>query len=329
MTGKRTWTPIVLAILACSGYVPALEAAAPPPRTRFPLLGNDDAWRRLPYQNPPLPAWARTLAGALPRATAGMLELDHVHRARNPLGPLLRGRLRWAVADENRCDYARRYAEADLRRAGMGEEEVKKLAADSDPLLVFARKLTRAASTVTDEEVAALLKRHGPEKVVAIVHTVAYANFQDRVLLALRVQVEPSGPLPPLEVRLDRASTKRAARPLRWPWEGLPAVRGDVPVAPPGWAGDGAAELRQSLDRQKGRKPRIGLPDATKLSKLPPEVKARMGRIVWSNVSMGYQPMLTQAWFECMSAFTQEAQLDRVLANSMFWVITRSTECFY
>jgi hypothetical protein len=44
---------------------------------------------------------------------------------------------------------------------------------------------------------------------------------------------------------------------------------------------------------------------------------------------MGYQPALTSAWYRTMGAFDAEAQLDLVFANSIFWVITRSTRCFY
>jgi hypothetical protein len=44
---------------------------------------------------------------------------------------------------------------------------------------------------------------------------------------------------------------------------------------------------------------------------------------------MGYQPVLTKAWFDCMGTFQQEASLDRVFSNTYFWVITRSNDCFY
>ena len=44
---------------------------------------------------------------------------------------------------------------------------------------------------------------------------------------------------------------------------------------------------------------------------------------------MGYAPELTRAWFECMQAFQRESSLDRVFSNSLFWVVTRSNECFY
>ena len=122
-----------------------------------------------------------------------MLGLDHLHRANNPLGPVEAGKLRWAAADAIGCDYAKRYAEADLRRAGLTDKDLRRL---DDPnelsgagraTLTFARKMSRAAHTVTDAEMADLLDRFGPERVVAMVHTLAFANFQVRIFLALRV----------------------------------------------------------------------------------------------------------------------------------------------
>src|SRR5262249_38062254 len=149
-------------------------------------LSNDEAWERLPRANPPLPAWARALAASLPRTTVAMLELDRLHRANNPLGPTLAGKIRWMAAHAISCAYGERCAEADLRRASVSEKDLKRLAGDLRDLpaaeraaLAFARKLSRAGHTVTDAEVAELLEHFGAEKVVAMVHTVAYANFQN------------------------------------------------------------------------------------------------------------------------------------------------------
>src|SRR4051812_30176715 len=62
-----------------------VEAEGKKTEGRFPALPNDEAWKRLPAAEKgggkPLPAWARTLADALPRTTAAMLELDYLHRA--------------------------------------------------------------------------------------------------------------------------------------------------------------------------------------------------------------------------------------------------------
>jgi hypothetical protein len=92
---------------------PAPTPATPqaiPEKPRVSLLSNEEAWRKLPPltegESQPLPAWALALAATMPRTTAAMLELDALHREQNPLGPALRGKMRWIVAHANHCDYA-------------------------------------------------------------------------------------------------------------------------------------------------------------------------------------------------------------------------------
>jgi alkylhydroperoxidase family enzyme len=334
----RTKVLIGLIFLAATWSVVApAPGAAPPVRAPFPLLGNDEAWQRLPRVEPKLPAWARALAGPLPGTIVKMLALDHLHRAKNPLGAVQAGKLRWVAADAIGCDYARRYAEADLRHAGLTGRDLKRLAGDPDALppaeraaLNFARKLTLAGHTVTDAEFSELLEHFGPEKVTAMVHTLAHANFQNRIFLALKVEVEPDGPLPPLDVAFDPArSTKRPA-PARPPWGQWRKSKGPAEKElPDGWQERSLANLRKALDQQKGRQGRIPLPGLERLAMVPAESKAQASRVVWTKVSMGYQPQLTRAWFDCMQQFYKESRLDRVFGNTYFWVITRSNECFY
>src|SRR5207253_5627431 len=130
---------------------------------RVPLWSNAEAWKRLPAAakgaDQPLPAWARALARSLPRTTAAMLELDYLHRAGPALDPLLRGKMRWVAARANGCPWTQAQALADLRRAGLDEAGAAALAGDWKGLpageraaLTFARKLTREAYQVTDEE---------------------------------------------------------------------------------------------------------------------------------------------------------------------------------
>jgi hypothetical protein len=244
------------------------------------------------------------------------------------------------AADANRCAYSKQYAAADLARAGVDAATIEKLAGnwkDVGPseraVLNFARKMTRAAHTVTDEEFAEVLKHFGPEKTVAIVHTLAHANFQDRLFLALGVEVEPGGPYPPLEVSFDPQMKLGATAPARAPFKSEFAAKttDGGAASKPGWDDFGFASVQKLLANQKSRKTRIPLPDWDSVSKkLPPALRERSpSKIVWSNVSLGYQPQLTLAWFNCMRTFRQESDLDRVFANSMFWVITRSNECFY
>src|SRR5688572_13230112 len=114
---------IVMNLLDVESRAGQAPAAADQQQARVPLLSSEEAWKRLPPAEhgagQPLPAWARALAHALPRTTAGMLELDYVYRARNPLDPRLAGKMRWVAAAANRCAYTKAYAAADLRRAGV------------------------------------------------------------------------------------------------------------------------------------------------------------------------------------------------------------------
>lgn len=323
-----------LLLVAALAGGPAVAADPPPDGPRFPRLSHDAAWTRLPRQSPKLPNWARTLAESLPRTTAAMIELDHVHRAKNPLGPVVAGKLHWWAADALGCDYLKEYAEADLRRAGLADDDLEALAGDagdlskSDRLLrAFARKMSLAAATVTDAEVAALVRRFGPERVVGFVHTLAYANFQGRIVLALGVEVEPGGPLPPLDVKFDPAVAVEV--PPRRDWKETTASEGAAPDDRPDWLGGSAGDLQRAMADQKARKSRVPMPPPESLEKLPPEAKDQAGKIVWTRVSMGYQPALTTAWFQAMRTFQQEAKFDRVFSNTYFWVITRTNDCFY
>jgi alkylhydroperoxidase family enzyme len=276
------------------------------------------------------------LATSLPRTTALMLSLDRVHREKNPLDPVLRAKLRWVAADANRCDYSRRQAEADLRRAGLPAAQVGKLGSDPTKwpeeerdLVAFARKMTLAAHTVTDAEMVALLKAHGEAKVVAMVHTLAHANFQDRIFLALGVEVESTGPLAPVLLEVPSVDRTKEIVPARRAWKTILGAKFDQKSKRPDWRERSVEGLEKAMADQKARKPRIGMPSPQHLLLVPPEMRARTKRSAWSHVSMGYQPLLTQSWYETMGSFDAEAKMDPVFANSYFWVITRSNECFY
>src|SRR3954451_10102102 len=72
-------------------------------------LSVEECWKTLPTATvgggQRLAEWALLTARDLPRTTAAMLELDRLHRTRNPIGPVLRGAMRWVAADANRCEY--------------------------------------------------------------------------------------------------------------------------------------------------------------------------------------------------------------------------------
>lgn len=317
-------------------WLPLLLAAPPagtpgPAPPRLPVLANGEAWKRLPGAagDPQvLPAWARMLAGPLPLTTARMLELDALHRSGDRLDARLRCLARWAAADANRCEYVKAIATADFRRARNADGDLGQLAGAPDRLpaldravVAFARKMMTAAHTVTDAEVRRLIDLAGEERVVALVALLAHASFQDRIFLALRPPADPDGGVPPLAGRFARPAPAAASR--KTPPERQPGPRGS---ATPEWLA-----LQDKLDRQRGRTGRIRMPTTA-------EVLARIGEkhpaawqagILWSRVCYGYQPELTDAWFDAAGAFRVEAKLDPVFQNSVFWIVTRSLDCFY
>jgi alkylhydroperoxidase family enzyme len=316
-------------------------APASGPKGRLPVLSNEAAWKHLPAAEEgagqPLPSWARALAAALPRTAAAMLELDYLHREKSPLGARLRGEMRWVAAHANRCAYGEAYALADLRRAGLDEAALRALTGDQAGLpadeaaaLAFARKLTVAADTVTDAEVGRLVKAYGTKQVVAMVLLASYANFQDRLVLSLGLPVEVGGPLPPPHVRFVKEG--KGAKP-EVPVRLLRSERGDAPATRQGeevaWSSADFEQLQKAMAEQKARPPRIPVPTWEEVKKRLAKPPERPVRIRWSLVCLGYQPELAQGWSACTRAFAEEAKQDRVFEESLFWVVTRTLNCFY
>jgi alkylhydroperoxidase family enzyme len=273
------------------------------------VLPNDQAWARLPgvpEKAEPLPAWARMLAGPLPKTTALMLELDATHRTGDRLDPKLRARMRWAAADANRCAYAMAAAEADLRRAGATNPVPTDLPEAERRAVAFARKLTADATAVTDEEVKRLVELHGDANVVAMVALIAHACFQDRMLLALNPPVEPGGPPAPVAAHFPHTRTPAGPPPA-----GAPAKAATGPnlgPADPEWRAKSFADLQAGLDRQRERPARVRIPDWREVdARVGPDSWARRWpRVVWGLVCYAHQPDVTDLWFDTVDAFRQE-----------------------
>ena len=346
-SSRPIWSPIALLMLAMSAVVLPIAAQenrrSPQPLPRFPELSSLEAWIQLPEAvegaGEELPAWARVLAPSLPTTTSKMLELDWLHRERSPLEPKLRGKLRWTVAKANRCDYTRAYAEADLKRAGLVPQEIAALGTDSagadakeSAALDFARKLTLAGDTVTDEEVASLTELYGEQQLVAIVLLVAHGNFQDRLFLSLGIRLAPSEPLAPVKIRFARGPAGQATNvPKREPPKRTPQTAVEEKIADTRWLSLDVPALQEKMQAQQERQPRIRVPTWEEVSRgAPAEIRKRPPvKIRWSLVCRGYQPLLADGWGACMGTFGEEAQQDRVFEESLFWVITREINCFY
>jgi len=293
------------------------------------MLTNEESWRRLPgapKQMQPLPAWARAWAGPLPQTTARMLELDALHRTGNRLDPKLRSLARWTAANANHCEYGKAIAAADLRRAGVSASDLGmiseapgRLSPQERSVAAFAGRMMRQARAVTDAEVEQLHEQLGEEKLVALVVLLAHASFQDRIFLTAKVQLGPDEPLPPAAISFAKPKTVPAQIDL---------------VAAKTIAATNSSdrkETRKPPGDQRGETGRIRVPSRDEvLGRIGDEHPAawQMG-IRWSRVCYGFQPELTDAWFACTQAFRQEAKLDRVFEQCLFWVVTQSRQCFY
>jgi alkylhydroperoxidase family enzyme len=310
-------------------------------------IGRADPWDRLPKaeqgRGQELPQWAEMLLPALPKTTAAMLELDYRHRVTSPLPAKLRAKMRWTAAHANRCAYTEQIALSDLGATGAPVEEIRALA-DSKTwpesernALTFARKMTLEAYKVTDGEVAALRRQYGDANVVAMVQLLAYANFQDRLMHALGIEAPPATSVrgnpnwrQPIAVKFTHPFADAAPPAMRM----MPASEGEalaVNVADPEWKKFDFATLQKLMDGQKARTPRIPVPSFDSVRKyMPPTFpKDKELKIKWSLVCMGYQPELASAWSQCTRSFGEESQQDRVFEESLFWVVTRSLQCFY
>jgi hypothetical protein len=144
--------------------------------------------------------------------------------------------------------------------------------------------------------------------------------------------VEDGGPLPPLAVRFRKpyagggepvARVAPTAKPER-----------AVALKPPGaeWVQAEFDRFQAAMREQKARPGRITVPTWTAVAQVRPPgtpPPPQPTRIKWSLVCIGFQPELAFAWSNCLRTFTQEAKQDRVFEESLFWVVTRSIDCFY
>lgn len=330
----------VFALLAV--FVGASSATAAK-QAWFDQVEQEQAWRLLPPletgEAGPLPNWALALARPLPRTTAAMLELDDVQRTQNTLDPKLRAKIRWVAARANGCRYTEAYAASDLVRAGGDVSELK--AIDQDPSSLpaaeraayrFARRLCQESYAVTDEQVEELLNAYGRKDLAGIVLLLAYSNFQDRLMIGLGIEVEEDGPLPPIRVRFDwnAASSVQAPPRDRSTRSGAQSVPEQVADAE--WAGLGFEQLVGRLEEQKNRASRIPVMEPTEVEKYVwPQLYSPSAatEIVWHNVTWGYQAPLVNHWFFALRKFREESENLGPFRQSVFWVVTRATQCNY
>jgi alkylhydroperoxidase family enzyme len=337
--GAAIGSVVLLSALALS--VPGEAAAAPVEAGRFRLPGQEECWRTLPPAEKgggqPLPSWARALAGPMPRTTARLLQLDFAHRMRSPLDPKLRARLRWVAAHADRCAYAEAYAAFDARRAGLDDRAIEALRRGdtsgetpaAKAALEFARKMTVDSAAITDGEFAGLVREYGEKKTAAMVLLMAYAGFQDRLLLCLDSPLESGGPGPPPEVVFARGAfpaKSPGSVPLFLPAIGLSRIEPD-----PEWAALTYEQLQARLESQRQRPTRLRVPSWDEVQRGLPAGYMRPNQVVWNLVHLGYAPELAVPWEDLVRANAPEtySHISRLLSVNLFWVTARTINSSY
>jgi alkylhydroperoxidase family enzyme len=341
----RTEYTLALMFVGCTLLAPVAAKAAAPgeEKSLFAPLSNEEAWKRLPVavtgKGLPLPSWARIVSGSLPKTAAALLELDLAQRTKSPVDPKLRAAMRWVAAHENHSAYGEAYALFDARRAGLDEAAIEglrdgKLAGWSAPdraALEFARKMTVESRNVTDDEFAFLAKSFGNKSAAAMVLLMAYANFQDRLLICLGATVEEGGPMPSVAVSFkpeEQAKRSNPAAPPAIP--PLAKLTGkDLISDDPEWTSVTYDRLQTKLENQRSRSTRLPVPTWDELKSRGVTMKGE--RVVWSLVVFGYVPELAAPWEAVMwiNGAENGRRFDRVFGLSLFWIVTRAIDCPY
>jgi alkylhydroperoxidase family enzyme len=307
-------------------------------KSSLPRPSNEEAWKLLPEVanggNQPIPIWIRTLAKSLPRTAAVMFELDAVQRTRSSLVPEWRALVRMRIAELHRCEHARLEALGDfhrLQKQSPAEYQQSLTATELSQLkkvMTFAEQLSRDGSKVEDAQVAELLKFLGNDRLTALVHVVAYANFQDRLLHSLGLASETPLETAPQEIRFKRPWVGGVTRERMLPPD-RPKSVSEIDLA---WKGVSYEQLQKSLEDQRCREGRIAVPAFDEMKKRLPAyypTPTRPSRVKWSLVSLGYAPELSANWLIGLRTFGEESKQDRIFEELLFWVITREISCFY
>lgn len=322
-----------------------------PPPTSMGWAGplpDADCWKLLPPTirgtEQLLPTWARMLAKDMPRTTAAFLELDRAQRTAGPVDLVLRAAMRWTAANANRCEYARQTAAADALRAGVSKNKWSALERGErsgwtpaeQAALEFAHAMTVDSDGYSDDAFARLVEQFDARQAASMVLHMAYANFQDRLLIALGAPLETE-PLPPPSVEFDPATfviampasrSRKPSPPAASEAAGEPDVIADP--TPNTWLP--YPELQLRLESQRRRETRLRIPEWDEFAdRLPEGLMQKPSDIIWYRIAFGYAPELAVPFEIYMRTAGSEVSRnwDRIFGGSLFWMVTDAMKCPY
>jgi hypothetical protein len=166
---------------------------------RLPLVEESKARALLPGDWPhgPLPQWVRLLAN-FPRDGKSRIVSLRAADDHGDLTPLLKARVSWIIARQDRAWYALGRAQARLHELGQSDEQIDRLDGSGEgfppaerALFTVARNLAASPIVLTDEDVAEALKQTSPRAVVQLINYTTGRAFFDRVTEAAGLQLEP------------------------------------------------------------------------------------------------------------------------------------------
>lgn len=340
-------TVLTLGLLMSTFNLTSVTLASDTPRVV--ILTDEEAWARLPPTidgtKPHLPVWARMLAAEMPRTAAAYLQLDYAHRAASPLPAKLRAGMRWVSANANRCEYSKVQAVADVKTAGASDAEIASLVDgtltnwedSARKALKFALDMTVDSDSVTDEQFAELVRSFGDKQTACMVLLMAYANFQDRLLLSFGAFPEADGPIAPLDVRFAFESfvLKTTPPPTLNVTELNPQSSPDTSSTKGSddeWQNQSYEFLQRRMNVQKEKPTRLPILPWSQIGQnLPEGLMKGPSDIVWYQTVFGYAPELAVPFEIVMRTAGAEAsgKWDRIFGSGLFFVTTKAVECPY
>jgi alkylhydroperoxidase family enzyme len=165
---------------------------------RLPLVSEAET-RVVMSSNAPegsLPQWVRLLAN-FPRDGVRLVTGIRAAEEKGDLTPLLKARVSWIIARQDRAWYAAGLAKRRLRELGQTDDQIYSLDGDwsefsptDRALFTVARKLAASPVVLTDDDVARAVRLAGPRDVVQLIsYTTNRASF-DRITELAGLQLE-------------------------------------------------------------------------------------------------------------------------------------------
>jgi hypothetical protein len=165
---------------------------------RLPLLDEAKARATVSEALPegPLPQWVRLVA-SFPREGVNRITSVRSAEEKGDLKPLLKARVSWIIARQDRAWYAAGLAKRRLKELGQSDDQIYQLDGDwseftpvERALFTVARKLAASPVVLTDDDVDNAVKLVGPRDVVQLIsYTTTRASF-DRITEAAGLQLE-------------------------------------------------------------------------------------------------------------------------------------------